>query len=376
MNQTDNTKFDFEFPETDDSFTLSEDSEFIFDHSPSHGIIDMDEEIVDLTEPVNLMEYVCPKCANKTEIDLTLVPEGGFVTTCSSCNKQIHIIRESCACRAKRKSFEISCANCGNQLDQHAHCHSCGILFPDYFVTVNPEDARRKARSELLNKQWAFIRSLNFTFKPAFEGSSHDITHAYTPSARTFKTATAAPRLLSRRFALLAIFLFIATVLVATGVYAYNSYNSGQIYADNYIKALYCIKTGADTNIGASSSLKTEWESASASGRSFSPRIVIKDEAKSIKLRSEIDKYMLRMSKPPKKLLQANESLTSIHKIYLDSEVLVASKPRSLQELASSVDSLNKKISLASQGLKSTLPDSLKKELEIAKSKYRGMKDF
>jgi len=355
---------------------LGEDSEFDFYSPESNALVELHEDIADQAESVRIMECVCSKCAGKTEVDLAQVPENGFVTTCTSCNKQIHVKRESCACRAKRKSYEISCAKCGKLLDPQPHCHSCGTNFPDYFITFDPSDASRKARSEFFSNKWAAIRDFNISFKPTFRDGPRKATAGYSPQSSAFKTKTASSSLSFRRFTLLAIALVVASFLISGSVYAYKSYKSGQLYAESYFKALYCIKTGVDNNINTSKLLKTEWESAASSGLKFSPNISNKDEVKSAKLRSEVEKHMQKIAESPKKFSQAKENLIIIHNIYLETESLIQSKPSSSQELTKSIDNLSKKMLSASQELKSNLPDSLKKELETTKLKYRGMKDF
>lgn len=376
----DNNKspFDFELPEPDDAFTLGDDAEFNFDPPESNDLIESVEAIADLNEPTRIMECVCPKCAKKTEVDLALMPDDGFETTCSSCNKQIHIIRESCACRAKRKSYEINCANCGKLLDQQVHCHSCGINFPDFFVTFNPEDARRKNRNEFFSQKWAALRDFKLSFRPATNSASQVIKPGYSPERHSFDIATPESSLLSRnKYAVLAIILIAAVTVVAGGIFAYNSNKAEKSYAENYFKTLYCIKTGVGSNINTSTKMKSDWETATASGQKFSPGISNKDEIKSTKLRNEVDKYMQSMlANPPEKFANANESLVKIHTIYLESETLIVSKPNSPRELNNSIEALNKKMLTASQELKSNIPDSLKKELETTKLKYRGMKDF
>lgn len=374
MNQNDNSKIYNGPAAADDFFTISEDTTFSFDDSQDDEFVELDEEIIDQDEPGRRMACVCPKCAGKTDIDLTQVSENGFVISCSSCRKQIHIIRESCACRAKRKSFEINCVYCGKQLAQHAHCHTCGKLFPDYFVCVNPDDVRRKARSDFFSSKLAAIKDLRFSLKPSFDSPSRDDAAVYSPARRSVSAVSGASSVFSRKFAVLSTVLVVAIALIAASVIAYNSYKSGQVYAETYFKALYCIKTGFDTNLTNCTSLKTQWESTPGQGPSNSSGN--KDDAKSLKLRSDIDKYMLMLSEPPKKYLQANANLTKIHKIYLDSEMLLASKPTSPQQFGGSIDSLNKNMSQASQELKSNLPEELQQELVTAKLKYRGLKDF
>jgi hypothetical protein len=396
LNENDNSPFNFDALNADDPFAPSETpelntaelnaeklnieelntAELNIDQPESINIIDPVEVTVDTVDPGRLMECVCPKCAQKTEVDLALVSENGFVTTCQSCKKEIHVIRESCACRARRRAHEINCVNCGKLLDYHSHCHSCAKPFPDYFVTVNPDAARSKARNEFFQKKLTAIRELNFSFKPTFGRSSKDAVTKYSPTSKTSSAAKGKSKPAAQKYAVLAISLIVVIVLAAGGTFAYNSYKSGQLFAENYIKALYCIKTGVDTNLKTCTSMKAEWELASQSGRSFSPGIGNKDETKAVKLRGEVDKIMQKISEPPKKFSQANNSLMEMHKIYLEAEALIASKPNSAKELGSSIDSLEKKMSQTAQALKSNLPDTLKMELEKAKLKYRGLADF
>jgi len=403
MDQKDNSPFNFddlgafdqldsafdqeqveEQAKADDTFSLGDDSGFNFDppelnnsaEPELNNSVKLSEDAAYPTEPVRLMKCVCSKCAEKTEVDLALMPENGFVTSCHSCNTQIHVTRESSACRARRKSHEISCANCGKLLDQQPHCHSCGTGFPDYFVTFDPSDVRRKARRDFFSKTWAAVRDLNFSFKPAFKSSSHEIANAYTPHSKAVKTTAKSSGLLSQKFAKPIIGIIVALVFIAAGLFAYNAHKSAQIYTENYFKALYCIKSGVDNNINTCTLLKTEWDTASAAGRSFYPGISSKDETKAGKLRGEVEKYMSNMNETPKKFSQAKQSLTNVYNVYLETEALFQSKPKSPQELAASVENLTKKMTLVSNELKSNIPESFKQELEKSKLKYRGMKNF
>jgi len=372
MNTFDKSPFDFDDPKTGDSSPSTEELDFNFEQLQPVDVVSVDEVSADLTVHNRHMMCVCPTCAAKTEVDLAQMPEQMFVITCANCTKQIHVIRESSACRAKRQSFEINCAHCGKLLDHHAHCTSCGKPFPDFLVTVDPEKARSESRKILFKKIWSAIADLNVSFNSSFNSTHHDAASGYSPTRTTSGDST----LLSRRFLVLALNIIVAIALSAGGVYAYKSYKAGQMFVENYIKALYCINTGVDSNLTKSILNKTEWELAMASGRSFYPISNANDETDAVKLHTEIDKYMLLINEPPKKFSQAQSNLKEIHKIYVDTEKLAQSKPSSLRELSSAIETFDKKMNQASQELKSNLPGTLKQELERAKLKYRGLKDF
>lgn len=371
MNLTDNSNF---VPvKSKDSFTMSDEFEFNIEHKRSDMFNPLDDEIIDLTEQVRIMDCHCPHCSERVEVDLAAMPESGFEISCSFCNTQMQIQRESCVCRARRKSHEISCANCGNSLDHHAHCHSCGVISPDYFVTVNPQDARRKARKKYFHDKLDALKSLNLSLTPANDHVS--ASEQYHP--KRIESATDASSMLwLKKTVLIVTCLIISIGLISAGVFAYNSYKSEQAFAQNYCQTLYCIKIGVDTNVKALTLMKSEWEAALASGKPFSPSIGSKDQIKATKLRNEIDAFMQKVGKPPKRFLKSSESMTELHKVYLSSETLTQSRPGSPQELGSSLEVVNKKMTLATKELKSSLSGPLIKELETAKLKYRGLKDF
>jgi hypothetical protein len=358
----------------EDPFSFEEDSEFNFDQPQAGNILESEEKAPFLLEPLKFIECICPKCTGKNEIEFALISVDGLETVCTACNKKINIIRESCACRAKRKSNEINCTNCGRQLDHHTHCHSCGKIFPDYFVTVNPEDARRKARNEFYNSKWASLKELKFSFRSSSARSTQDFAYDYATSRTSDETGIS--KLISRKALKLVAGFVVVVALIATGVYAFNSYKSGRQYAENYFKTLYCIKTGLEANLKACESTKAEWEAALQTGRSYVPTMSSRDEIKSSRLHGDIDKLMQTMSNPPAKFAQANEKLLEIHKIYLDSESFMQTPPKTILDLSNKTNNLSKKMSKASQELKAGMPEALKPELEIAKLKYRGMKDF
>jgi len=362
-------------PKSDDTFELSDDPVFNFDLLEPEDTLASKEEVAEISGTVRAMECLCPKCSETTPIDLSEMPSDGFVAHCSTCNATLHVLRESCACRAKRQSHEICCANCGSRLDQHVHCKSCGLIYPDYLILVNLDDARRKARKDFISKKWTAIRDFEFSFRPVRSGSSIDTTHHYVPQ-KSASGETAAKSLFTRKFATISLGLIVTVALVATGVFAYNLHQREKQYARNYFKAIYGIKTGVDTNLKTCSTMKAEWEKAANSGIRYSPLISTNDEMKSAKLRGEVDKIVNLTNEPPKKLASSKDRLQAIYKIYLESDALINSKPNSLQEFSNTIDKLDKKMKLASNDIKSNLPDSMKEEMQNAKLKYRGLSDF
>lgn len=354
---------------------LNTDPVFNFDLLEHEEVSASGEEDTHVSERGRVMECLCPKCSETTAIDLAEMPEDGFVAHCSACNATLHVVRESCACRAKRQSHEICCANCGSRLDQRVHCASCGVMYPDYLVLINPDDVRRRARKDFIVKKWAALRDLEFSFRPVRSGSSKEAAHLYVPQ-KFADDELADKSLVTRKLAAISLGIIVTIALVAAGVFAYTAHQREKLYAQNYFKAIYGIKTGVDTNLKTCLAMKAEWEKAANTGMRYSPLVSTNDEMKSAKLRGEIDKIVKLMDEPPKKLAPTKDRLLAMYTIYLESDALINSKPNSLQEFSTTIDNLDKKMKVASNDVKSNLPDSLKEELQNARLKFRGMGDF
>jgi hypothetical protein len=383
MSAQDKFSFDFDDPQIVDSKQLSDDTSFDFETprvddvplSPADsdlGPFQLHEENVDQIEPDRIMECVCPGCSGRTKIDVSVMPDNKLKITCASCGKPMYVIRESGACRAKRKLAELHCANCCNQLDHHTYCHTCGKAFPDYFVTVNPDEVRRKSRKDIYNQLWQRVAKFNVSFYPSFESTHHHETPRYSPVRHT----TSKPGLFSRSYLASGVGLAVLIMLLAGGMFAYNYYKVEKMYAENYIKTLYCIKTGLDTNLKKCLAQKVEWESSNVSGRSFSPGINTLEEAKAVKLRAEIDKHLNSLAKTPKKYSNASMSLKNYLQVYLESDTLLKERPESLSEFSRSIDTLDKKANQVKQEIKSNIPGQLKQELDKARTKYKSLKEF
>jgi hypothetical protein len=313
----------------------------------------------------------CPACGADVETQPADADQP-LAATCPACNNALSIIRESSAYRVRRRSQKLNCANCGSLLDHHSHCTSCGTLFPDYYVAVKPEEVLRKARtqrlSDLRQSLGRFNISLYFDF---FQNSTQK-----QRQRRPEPAAVSSPSLLTPRVQRLLISLLIATVLVGGLSYAFHVYMKQQQFAKGYAKAIYSIKTGADFNQKVCDRIVTEWKTALESGAAFSPGQNDEEKARTDKIRGEVAKIMGQMDNPPKRFAQAHEKLIQLRGAYQKTTDLASSPPETLQAFTTSVDQAESGFKTAAQDLKGSMPDALKEELERAKQKYRGMKDF
>jgi hypothetical protein len=249
------------------------------------------------------------------------------------------------------------------------------LIFPDHFILVNPDDARRKARKDFFVQKRVALRDLKISFKPVFSGKADEVSAAYTPKG-PIDAVGSKPGLFTRRFAAISLGLIAVVGLIVTGVFAYNAHQQKKQYVKNYFRALYGIKTGIDSNLKTCAKMKAEWEAASKSGMRFSPLVSTQNEIMSAKLRGEIDKTVKMASNPPQKLAPAKDKLLALYNVYLESDGLINSRPNSLQGFTTAIDAIGTKMKMASSDFKSNLPESMKRELAVARLKYRGLSDF
>ncbi len=313
----------------------------------------------------------CPTCGADVETQPTDADQP-LAATCPACNSALSVIRESSANRVRRRSRKLNCANCGSLLDHHSHCTSCGTLFPDYHVAVKPEEVLRKARTQRLSdvrqSLARFNISLYFDFfrKPGQEQRKR----------RPEPAAVSSKSLLTPHVQRLLISLLIVTVLVGGLSYAFRVHMKQQQFAKSYTKAIYSMKTGADFNQKVCNRIVTEWKTALETGAAFSPGQNDEEKARTDKIRGEVAKIMGQLDNPPKKFAQAHQKLIQLRGAYQKTTDLIASPPETLQAFTASVDQAESGFRTAAQDLKGSMPDALKEELERAKQKYRGMKEF
>jgi len=306
------------------------------------------------------MICACPKCAARNEVDLAEIPEGGTATNCTACKARFLITRESIAHRAYRKAENAHCAKCGNDLGSSLHCPSCGELYPDYFVAETPDVARKQVRK--IVDAFSGLKDLSFEW-----GAKPKAVTGHTSRA---KSVTPASREKSRKFAMVAAGVMLLVVVVASGGWFYMQHKAQQQYAENYIKALYGVKSGMEYGLTACSKISEEMKSRG------SARISPEDEIKMSKVKDEVDKIMQKLKDPPGKFGQANEKLTKLYEIYKSIYTLAISPAGSPARISGVASKAESEFRQGTQELKSSLPEELSEALKKGKNKYRGLRDF
>jgi DNA-directed RNA polymerase subunit RPC12/RpoP len=311
----------------------------------------------------------CPKCAAQIDKDLAEIPENGTATQCPQCKSRLLIARESFAKRAYRQAGDINCVKCGNKLGHELHCPACGELYPDYFVTEVPDIARKQARKIIET----FKNLKDFSFE--WGTSSTTPQPGYTPQRRALViTPKSAGK--PRKVIWSVASLIVVVALVAIGVWHYKQQKAEQIYAANFVKVLYIVKTGTDQSLAACEKISGDWKTKMAEGRSIVPRLSAEDDSDLSNIAQELDKRKVGINLPPKKFATAYEKLEKLNGIFAKARALAMAPPGSPSSLSESANKLAGEFKAASQELKAGLSTELAAELAKGRTKYRGLREF
>lgn len=304
---------------------------------------------------VSHMNCTCPKCKASTHIDHTEITEKGTDRICEVCKSRFWLYRESFGGRALKKRGEIFCAACGGELDRSIACPSCGILYPEYIFAQ---------ATKAVPKRTVHVRSTYYIRR--------------RPARTPLPKKAAAPKKPARKLKITNPYIISAAILAVVtlaGAAFYSSHKAAREYSENYVKALYGIKTGID--IG----LKPFEKIASSSAGSFSPpppapSLGSKEQSRLKTIKRQVDTYMKKTDNPPKKFASAKESLNKLYGVYTKIHAFALQPPSSVGDSQESAENLKTEFKKSSRELTAGLPKQLSDALENARAKYRNLRDF
>jgi hypothetical protein len=170
--------------------------------------------------------------------------------------------------------------------------------------------------------------------------------------------------------------LVIVVAAIAGGVSAYNHYQQVRKYKDTYMKALYCIKTGADLSNEVSLEIADTWKKKQDAGESYQPLPSAVEAANLNTVKGRADKFVQMMQPPPAEFTEANDRLMKLNGIFVKAQALALAPSGSPPALRASAEKLQNDFTQAAHELKNTLPKSLAEELKMAQMKYKGLREF
>lgn len=303
------------------------------------------------------MTCSCPKCHAQIEIDLSNIPENGTLTPCPDCKSRFWINKESYARMALKKEGKAYCDKCGKELDHIIVCKACGVMYPDYYLVQASKPPRRQVEKPDLF-------SVGFTLRPAVKQ-----TYVYTGGG---KSAAGPSKPFFVKVGLLAL---VALLVVAAGFY-FHLKKVEQLYARNYMRALYTMKVGTDLSLSTCAKVSAEWKTSMDAGQRYAPHISAEDEARLNSVKDTTDKFMQTLNEPPKKFIDSKEKLVNLYGVYTKANSLAVTPSGSLTSFTESSSRSQNDFNVAIQELKGSLPTELSAELKIAKAKYKGLKNI
>jgi hypothetical protein len=310
----------------------------------------------------------CPKCAAQIELDLTQIVEDTTANSCPACKARYVLTRESFARRASRKAGEINCAECGGQLDHSQYCPSCKALYPDYYAAEFPDAARKRARQN--RNLFAGLRNFSFEWR-----SSSSSSLDYKP-VMLDSEAWQEPTGLKKRTIVTGVSAVVIIALIAIGTTFYFHVKAKKQYAASYVMALYGIKMGTDLSLKACGKISSDWTAKISTGQNSPPFISVDDENQLNKVKTQTDKYLQKLNDTPSAFVESNERLLKLNGVFLKLHTAALKPTGTITTFLEMTKKVENEFNVAAADLKKNLPTELSEELDIAKAKYRGLKEF
>jgi uncharacterized protein YbaR (Trm112 family) len=301
------------------------------------------------------MIVTCPKCKAPTQLDHAEIPENGTDRICDACKSRFWLYKESFGGRALKKSGDIFCAGCGEELDRSIACPSCGKLYPAFVFA----QATKAAPKRTVHVRSTYYIRRRPTRKPIPKKSIAPKKPTQIPSFFNKYTISAV----------------LLAALITVGTVVYSKVKVVREYSTNYTKVLYAIKAGTDI------CLNPYEKRASSSGSFFSPldptpSLSSSEQSRLNIIKAKVDTSMKKMENPPEKFVTAKEKLDNLYGVYAKIHAFALQPSGTMQKDVDAAEKMKIEFKRSSQELKSVLPKQLSEELENARAKYRNLRDF
>jgi predicted Zn finger-like uncharacterized protein len=313
------------------------------------------------------MMCTCPKCRQTIELILPDVTEEGKSASCPACNASFVVFKESFGARAMRRTGEISCSSCGNELAPQLHCPACGRPYPDYLVAAL---GRKKAGTKGPRLK---MKTSPFQKKESITSQLPSLDSAMAQEPAAAKKPAAAPQRFSKGV-VLATSALVLMALIAAGAGMYFKMKAEAKYMANFALATYGIQVGIDTSREVCQKMATDWKEGVAAGKEVAPRATIAEEKKLVHIQAEIASVKSSLSQEPEKFKTCNAKLARFEGLFGKMHSLSRTPGSSLPAFLNDIDKLDAEYKQTAQQFKAELPPELMKELKSASERYRGLK--
>lgn len=314
------------------------------------------------------MKCTCPKCRQSIELLLTEISEGGTSASCPACKANFTIYQESFGARALRKTGEISCSSCGNELGPQMHCAICGRPYPDYLVASLGRRKGSKKAQKLTLKSSPLRKPDSTTSQlPSLSGTSGQAAPALAKKMD----------LGGQRFSkgvVLATSALVLVAVLAAGAGIYLKKKAETQYMKNFALATYGIQVGIDTSRGVCQKMAGDWKAGVEAGKVVTPRPTAAEEQKLARIQTELASLKSKLSEEPKKFKDCGAKLSKLEGVYSKGQALALAPGNSLPTFTNSIDKLDAEYKQVAQQFKAEIPPELMQELQSSSQKFRGLK--
>lgn len=305
------------------------------------------------------MRCPCPKCDAVNELVEQDISPGVNSQRCSECNEKYWTLREEYTLRAYKKQGRIYCFDCGHELGCEILCTNCGSICPDYCVVQSSKPVARKQQKA----------GFSFSFARHPKTVSSIDTFRDIPERQREAVSTSRPKM--NRLAYVALAALV--LLLAGGLFkVYEDNKVNQLYAKNFIVALYGIKSGTDLSLENMNALSFEWKKALEIA-GVAPRPSQKDLDRVKVVKTKVAEAMDKLSESPEKFANAKTSLVRLYGLYVEISALNASPPGSLNDLTAAINKLEAAFFKEAGALRDSMPKELQEELQASLGKYRNL---
>ena len=306
------------------------------------------------------MTCSCPKCNTQVEFDPAVIPAEGSFNKCSECSTNFVLRKESFARRALHKSDEISCAECGSHPGSSIYCQDCHAIYPDFLI-IETSSAAKKQFGKLL-------ASLNILKNLKIGGSAKPSLESY-PASPSKPGKTKGIKLPGQPAQIAAV---LAAILISSAIAGYYWYQDriATAYSENYVRALFVIKSSRDYALKISSRLAADLKAGK------STTFTAEEQKSAAAGKTDVNMLMKRIGKVPAKFTASNDALTKLNESYSKLHSTVTS-PAGLSDIYSAaVKKMDDDFIKSAGELKTGLPEIISAQLAESRKKYKPLQDF
>lgn len=303
------------------------------------------------------MRCLCPKCNAHIELDLDNITAEGSFNKCPQCSAGFIVSRVSFAKRALHKGDEITCAECGTTPGTSVFCQNCHAIYPDFYVAEASSAAKKQ-----FGKIFGFLNKLNgLPVKTSGRAVSTDYGYAAPQKVKGLKLPG------------LAATLVVVLVLSIGGGYFWYKNKLETAFTENYVRALYVIKSAADFDLKTCARISTDWKA------SMLPNPPQPTESELTYMRrgnDAIETLLKSIGEAPEKFKANSEDISKLVGVYKKLHTFATKPSGSIDSFTTTTALLDEEFRKSAGSLKSRLPEKMSATLADSKKKYKALEDF